>query len=98
MRLLFIVVCAAGAAAGAYFGQPYVGGNSDAIMIIITVLSVFAGFLVAIVTILGDPSMIPDGTWRTAEVRRGGIEASLIRHSYLFIVYLLAIGLLFPAC
>ncbi|MBG6158234.1 putative membrane protein [Labrenzia sp. EL_159] len=95
MRLLFIFLCAIGAAIGAYFGQPLVGGNSEAITIIITVLSVFAGFLVAIVTILGDPAMIPGGTWRKAEVRRDGVEASLIRHSWLFVVYLLAIGFLF---
>jgi pilus assembly protein TadC len=39
--------------------------------------------------------MVPDGTWRIAEARRGGVEASLIRHSWLFITYLLAIGFLF---
>lgn len=55
----------------------------------------FAGFLVAIITILGDPAMIPDGTWRTAEVRRENIEQKLTRHIWLFVFYLIAIGFLF---
>ncbi|MBB4304084.1 hypothetical protein GGD81_003139 [Rhodobium orientis] len=92
---MFIIFCAVGAGTGAFYGQPLLKDNPNAVMIIVTVLSVFAGFLVAIVTILGDPTMIPDGTWRTAEVRRENIEASLIRHGWLFIVYLLAIGCLF---
>jgi hypothetical protein len=95
MRPIFISICAIGAAAGSYFGQPYMRDNADATLVIITVLTVFAGFLVAIITILGDPSMVPDGSWRAAEVRRDSVEARLIAHTWLFVLYLLAIGFLF---
>ena len=95
MRVLLILGCCFIGGAAAYYGQPLAHENSDAILIIITVMAVFAGFLVAIVTILGDPAMIPDGTWRIAEGRRENIEAKLITHIWLFVFYLIAIGLLF---
>ncbi len=95
MRAFLILICLCVSAVGAYYGQPYAHDNSDVITIIITVVTVFAGFLVAIITILGDPAMIPDGTWRTAEVRRENIEQKLTRHIWLFVFYLIAIGFLF---
>jgi hypothetical protein len=58
-------------------------------------MTVFAGFLVAIITILGDPGMIPSGSWRVAELRRNNIEARLITHIWLFVFYLISIGFLF---
>lgn len=95
MRAILILICLCASAVGAYYGQPYARENSDVIIIIITVVTVFAGFLVAIITILGDPAMIPDGSWRIAEVRRENIEQKLTRHVWLFIFYLTAIGFLF---
>ena len=95
MKILFLLLCIIGGGVSAYYGQPYVGGNVDATLIIITVLTIFAGFLVAIITVVGDPSLIPDGTWRTAEVRRENIEGQLIRHAWLFVLYLLGIAFLF---
>jgi MFS family permease len=94
-RLVFIICSAALAAIAAWYGQPYVHHNSDFVVIVVTVFTVFAGFLIAIITILGDPSMIPDGSWRIAEARRDNIEKRLLTHSYLFILYLITIGFLF---
>ena len=59
MRATFIVLCVLGGALAAYFGQPSVHKNPDLILIVITVFTVFAGFLIAIITIIGDPIMIP---------------------------------------
>jgi hypothetical protein len=94
-RIIFILTCAVGGIAAAHYGQPYVGGNVDATLIIITVLSIFAGFLVAIITVIGDPALIPVGSWRTVEARRDSIEGQLIRHAWLFVLYLLGIAFLF---
>ncbi len=95
MRALFVIVCLALGGVAAYFGQPFAHDNTDVLTIVITVMTVFAGFLVAIITILGDPSMIPSGSWRVAELRRDNIESRLITHIWLFVFYLIAIGLLF---
>lgn len=95
VRAIFILVCLIMAAISAYLGQPYAAKNADVTLIIITVLAVFAGFLVAIIAILGDPALIPSGTWRAAEMRRENVEARLVTHTYLFIAYLIGIALLF---
>ena len=95
MRVSFIVACALLAACAAHFGYPLVHDNSDAAIIMVTVMTVFAGFLVAILTILGDPIMIPKGSWRVAEFRHITLERIILRHTTLFYVYLLTIGLLF---
>jgi hypothetical protein len=95
MRALFICICFIGGGLAARYGQPLAHENADSILIIITVMTVFAGFLVAIITILGDPAMIPSGSWRIAELRRTNIESRLLVHIWLFIFYLIAIGFLF---
>jgi len=95
LRPLFIIVCAFVGGLAAYFGQPAVHKNPDLILIIITVFTVFAGFLIAIITIIGDPIMIPHGSWQIAELRRDAMISRLNWHVGLLICYLLTIGLLF---
>ena len=80
-----------------YLGQPLVHGNEQAINIVVTVFSVLAGFLVAIIAIVGDPVLLPPGTWRAAELERDKINRRLIRHKWLFSLYLITIGLVFFA-
>jgi len=95
MRIAVFLGCALLAGLAAYYGEPYIKENPEAISVLITVFTVFAGFLVAIITIVGDPSMIPSGSWRIAEMRHDDIEARLIRHVWLFMAYLISIALLF---
>lgn len=95
MRGLLIGACLISSSIAAYYGQPLMHENTDAVLIIITVMTVFAGFLVAIIAIIGDPGLIPDGSWRVAENRRDSIEKRLITYLWLFVFYLIAIGLLF---
>jgi len=51
---------------GANYGQPLVHGNDQAAGIIVTVYSILAGFLVAIIAIVGYPLLVPPGSWRIA--------------------------------
>lgn len=95
LRIIFATFCLGAAAWAAIYGEPLVRHNTDAILILTTVFTVFAGFLVAIITVLGDPALIPDGSWRAAEARRDSIEARLITHVWLFVGYLVAIGFIF---
>lgn len=97
MRAILILLCALSGAVGAYFAQPLAHGNQDAVTVMITATTVFGGFLVAIIAVIGDPALIPDGSWKVAEMRRDGIEHKLIAHSWLFVLYLVTIGLLFIA-
>lgn len=95
LRVGTLIVCAVAAAVVAYYGEPHVKKNADAILILTTVFTVFAGFLVAIIAVLGDPTMLPEGNWRLAEGRREKLESQLIVHVWLFVAYLLAIAFLF---
>lgn len=95
MRATFIISSFAIGAICAYFAAPLVYSNNEAITILITVYTVFAGFLIAIIAILGDPLLLPSGTWRTAENNRANIESRLIRYSYLFALYLITIAIIF---
>src|SRR3984885_5307306 len=92
---LGLLSCVIAGAVGAYYARPYAGNNADIVLIVITVFSVFAGFLIAIITIIGDPIMIREGSWRAAEMRRDLTHARLIFHIALFVCYLLTIVLLF---
>lgn len=82
---------------GSYFGQPLIHHNDTAINVIVTVFSILAGFLVAIIAIIGDPLLIPSGTWRAAEGSRRKTIQRLTRHKYLFHVYLIALALVFAS-
>lgn len=95
MRSAFILLSLAAAALVACYGQPYIRTNSEAVTVIITVITVFAGFLIAIIAVIGDPALIPTGSWRVAENRREVMESKLYWHFWLFVLYLITIALLF---
>jgi len=77
-----------------WFGQPYIHGNERAISVIVNVFSVLAGFLVAVMSIMGDPTGFVFRNWRFAEVARPSVYAKLLRQKYLFILYLLVLSLI----
>lgn len=78
-----------------WYGQPFIHGNKEAVGIIVNVFSILAGFLVTIMTLLGEPSLFRGRTWRSDAVRRSNVYRRLVRHKWLFIVYLLVLGLIF---
>ncbi len=80
---------------GSYFGQPLIHGNDEAINIIVTVFSILAGFLVAIMAIIGDPASLPSGGWRIARLGSDIIYTRLVRQKWLFILYLGALVTIF---
>lgn len=94
-RLLGVLLCVEIGALGAYNAQPYVANNSDVVLVIVTVFTVFAGFLIAIITIIGDPIMIHEGSWRAAELGHEQMRSRLFSHILLFMLYLITIGVLF---
>ncbi len=91
------IAAAVVAAVGSYWGQPLIHGNDTAINVIVTVFSILAGFLVAIIAIVGDPLLVPAGTWRIAEGTREKTIQRLTRHKYLFHAYLIALALVFAS-
>jgi hypothetical protein len=93
----YVVLATLLGCAGAYYGQPLIHGNDQAANIIVTVYSILAGFLVAIIAIIGDPLLIPPGSWRIAEGNRQKTVQRLTRHKHLFYIYLLSLCFVFAS-
>jgi type IV secretory pathway VirB2 component (pilin) len=79
----------------AHYTQPLIHGNDAAVNVIVTVFSVLAGFLVAIIAVVGDPALLPPGSWRAAEMDRDRLDRRLVRHQALFMSYLVTLGVIF---
>ena len=77
-----------------YIGPASTSGKSDwALRILATALSILAGILLAVITLLGDPRGLYLGNWRVANSHRRDIRHTLNRFMLLFWLYLLVIAL-----
>lgn len=94
-RIFFFCICLGAGVLAGWLGQPYIHGNNDAIGVIVNVFSILAGFLVTLMTLLGDPGMYRGRTWRSDAAKKSSVYRRLIRHKWLFILYLSVLGLIF---
>jgi hypothetical protein len=95
MRALYIIGCFVVGALCAYVASPFIVKNDAAINIFVTVYSVLAGVLIAVIAVLGDPALLPAGSWQTAEAHRDSIDKRLIRYTWLFGLYLVTVAAIF---
>lgn len=93
---LFLFAVVSGILVG-YNGQSLIHNNAQAINIIVTVFSVLAGFLVAIMTIIGEPGTLLGKSWRAYEINRKNVFTRLVRQKWLFYLYLATLGMIFVA-
>lgn len=91
---IFAAVAAVSAAVG-WYGQPFVHGNDEARSVIVNVFSILAGFLITVMTLLGEPGLYRGRTWRSDAVKRSSVYQRLVRHKWLFITYLIVLALVF---
>lgn len=75
--------------------QPNIHGNEFAINMIVTVFSILSGFLVGIIIFLGEPSFMPPGDWRDAQLSKKVILSRLVKHKWLFRLYLGTVTIVF---
>lgn len=94
--LLFGIFSVAMGFAAGVCGFDLIHKNEKATEVIVTVFSILAGFLIAIMTLLGDASLLPGG-WKLAESRRKAISAKLIRQKWLFYLYLMTLSVIFAS-
>jgi hypothetical protein len=80
---------------GSYIAKPLIEGNQDAINVIVTVFSILAGFLIAVITLVGDPKSLPAGGWQIARLGSDLTYNRLTRQKWLFYIYLAALVLIF---
>jgi uncharacterized membrane protein YoaK (UPF0700 family) len=94
-RTATILIGTIAGAAGAYYGQPLIHKNELAISVVVTAFSILAGFLIAIMTIMGDPSAFGRHSWRAHELSRNTVFRGLRRQQWLFVLYLATVCTMF---
>ena len=84
--------------AGSYFGKNSISNNQDALNLIVNFFSIFTGILVAVISIIGDPSDILDSdNWRSAFYKKHKSTNELIRTCFLFYCYFITLFLIFTS-
>lgn len=75
-------------AVGVRFGH-MLAQSDAALQGIIDVFSILAGVLVAVMSIIGDPSMLLTGNWRLGQEHATEIQKKIARYAHLIFVYVL---------
>lgn len=94
-KVTFGLLAISFAATVAWFGRPLIHKNYEAMNVLVTVFSILAGFLIAVISVAGDPTIFKPGTWRIVEVQRRGALNRLVRHKWLFVIYLITLCTVF---
>ncbi len=94
-RLAYTVSSVIGASVLTYYFGCELQNTSEIITVIGSVFSILAGVLIAIVSILGDPSMLMDQSWRHSYLASREIQRKLHRKVDIFVLYILILAALF---
>jgi hypothetical protein len=81
------------AALGGYFLQPLVTKNEAAINTVVTIFSILAGFLIAVITFIVEPALNGQKDWRELQANKRNVYSQLTRHRLLFYCYLFTLAL-----
>ena len=76
-----------------YQFQPMVSGNPDAVNTIVTIFSILAGFLIAVITFVAEPTSQQANSWDELQRMKSTIQHKLFRQKILFFLYLITLGL-----
>lgn len=92
LRLGKLVVALGVSAAVGYMFHPMVANNPDAVNTVVTIFSILAGFLIAVITLIPDPTLKKAKNWTELQAMKKTVKRKLHRHNILFLLYLLTLG------
>jgi hypothetical protein len=78
-----------------YKFSAYLNNTAEIITVIAAIFSILAGVLIAVVSILGDPSMLMDQSWRHTYLSAKEIQRKLQRNIDIFALYIAILVTLF---
>lgn len=78
----------------AYWGGMLLKGSDAARDGLINLFAILAGVLVAVISIIGDPSMLLPGNWRVGSEHADEMQKRIARFSHLFLIYIISLVLL----
>lgn len=73
--------------------RPMIAGNADAINTIVTIFSILAGFLIAVMTFIAEPVLRRARRWEDLQSMKKTVKRQLLRQKILFFLYLTTLGL-----
>lgn len=85
-----ILSLVASAIVGWQYGHLLIGAG-DALSGIIDIFAILGGVLVAVISIVGDPSMLMPGNWRVGHEHAQDIQDRIARFAHLFFIYILTV-------
>ncbi|WP_319772806.1 hypothetical protein [Breoghania sp.] len=86
--ILLFISCFVG-----YRFHPTVQNNPNAVNTIVTVFSILAGFLIAVITFVTEPILKQAKDWSELSLMKETVRRKLFRHQILFFLYLLTLGI-----
>ncbi|MFS8182953.1 hypothetical protein ACMG4P_15550 [Pseudovibrio denitrificans] len=92
-RAILLLLSALTSGCVGYWGQPLLVQNSNAVNTIVTVFSILAGFLIAVITFIAEPVMKNARNWEELQLMKSTVERQMTRHKILFFLYLVTLGL-----
>lgn len=75
-----------------YRFQPMVSNNPDAVNTVVTIFSILAGFLIAVITFIAEPTLQAAKNWYELQQMKATVKRKLFRQKILFFLYLLTLG------
>jgi MFS family permease len=78
-----------------YFFADMLSNAPEVLGVIAAIFSILAGVLIAVVSILGDPSMLLDQSWRHSYLSAEETQRKIHRQTDVFLVYVLLLVTLF---
>lgn len=79
-------------AAVGYLFQPMVAHNTDAVNTVVTIFSILAGFLIAVITLITEPTLKQAKNWQELQLMKKTVQRKLFRQKMLFFLYLFTLG------
>lgn len=84
-----------GSAASAWLFQPRYHANADALASLVSIFSVLAGFLAAIIALVANDRALKGRTWREDTYYLEQVRRELSKHQFLFYLYLATLAMAF---
>jgi hypothetical protein len=88
---MYIIFSAAASALLCYVFPDALQKSTTALEAIISIFSILAGVLVAVISIIGDPSMLLSGNWRLGFEHAKEIQKKIANYATLIAIYVLSL-------
>jgi len=75
-----------------YLFQPMVAHNTNAVNTVVTIFSILAGFLIAVITLIAEPTLKQAKNWQELQLMKKTVQRKLFRQKLLFFLYLITLG------